>query len=816
MDINPLDFDLPKHRSSAIKVVGVGGGGSNAVNYMKNQGIRGVDFIICNTDGQALAHSPVETKIQLGATLTEGLGAGANPEVGEQAALESYAEIQAALGTQTKMVFITAGMGGGTGTGAAPVIAKAARELGILTVGIVTAPFSFEGNMRLRQAEQGVERLREHVDSLIVINNNKLREVYGNLGFKQGFMKADEVLSTAARGIAEVITHHYSVNIDLRDAKTVLHNSGTAIIGSAKAAGSTRALTSVRSALDSPLLNDNHIEGARYVLLLIVSGTGEHEVTLDEIGEINDYIQEQAGRQVDIIMGIGEDAHLSDALQVTVIATGFNSTNPIGMVKPAEPEKVVYELRPDSNPGSQFNLFDEPVRSSVPVEPQQSPVEVPLSEAHTAPEPVTDMPLVEAPHAADEPIAWEPAAQEPSAPAAFELAPEEPMAIEQPIALEQPIAIEGPMTIEQPIAIEAVAEEPMVIEHAADEVVLEEMSFELGDSPEWAPETPVSETLTYDEEPAPTMTWTLDWDDDITAEEPMAFEPVANEPVAEEPVAVELVAVEPAAEEPVAEEPVAVELVANEPVAEEPVAEEPVAEEPIRKTVGLDELLAFEAQLRGDVPAPIVPQPEAFETFEASVPIEAPVESSFDAPIAEAIEPSYDAPIVESVEVSLDAPLAEAVEATFDAPIEAPMSFEQSKFEVEFEAPVREQSSFEVAAHAAAPQVPSEIRVEVRPMVAEREPVQIDPDRDSLEDTMRRMAQERRAYLQAYSHRFGQAQQRIQQGDMDRPAFERQGWNLDASANYSKEQSLGEHMVRGEKNDLEFRPNNSFLHDNVD
>jgi len=779
MDINPLDFDLPKHRSSAIKVVGVGGGGSNAVNYMKNQGIRGVDFIICNTDGQALAHSPVETKIQLGATLTEGLGAGANPEVGEQAALESYAEIQAALGTQTKMVFITAGMGGGTGTGAAPVIAKAARELGILTVGIVTAPFSFEGNMRLRQAEQGVERLREHVDSLIVINNNKLREVYGNLGFKQGFMKADEVLSTAARGIAEVITHHYSVNIDLRDAKTVLHNSGTAIMGSAKAAGSTRALTSVRSALDSPLLNDNHIEGARYVLLLIVSGTGEHEVTLDEIGEINDYIQEQAGRQVDIIMGIGEDAHLSDALQVTVIATGFNATNPIGMVKPAEPEKVVYELRPDSHPGSQFNLFEEPVRSNVPVEPQQSPVEVPLSEAHTAPEPVTDMPLVEAPVASAESIAWEPAANEPVA--------QEPMAFE-------------------PVANEPVANEPMAFEPAADEVVLEEMSFELGDSPEWAPETHLSEAITYEEEPAPTMTWTLDWDDDISAEEPMVAnelaseEPMANELLAEEPMANEPLANEPAAIELLANEPAAIELLANEPAANEPaaiepLANEPAANEPIRKTVGLDELLAFEAQLRGEVPAPTAQQPEAieaFETFEVSAPIEAPVDASFGVPTAEASE------------------------ATFDAPIEEPAHFETPKFEVEFETPVFEQASFEAAAQATEPQVSNEIRVEVRPAVAQREPVQIDPDRDSLEDTMRRMAQERRAYLQAYSHRFGQAQQRIQQGDMDRPAFERQGWNLDASANYSKEQSLGEHMVRGEKNDLEFRPHNSFLHDNVD
>jgi hypothetical protein len=498
-------------------------------------------------------------------------------------------------------------------------------------------------------------------------------------------------------------------------------------------------------------------------------------------------------------MGIGEDAHLSDALQVTVIATGFNSTNPIGMVKPAEPEKVIYELRPDSNPGSQFNLFDEPVRSSVPVELQQSPVEVPLSEAHTAPEPVTNMPLVEAPVAAVEPVAFE-------APAA-----DEPMAFEAPAAFDEPFAFEAPVTNDTPVADEPMAfeapmsmverEEPVSEAVTSFEFAPEEMSFELSDSPEWAPEPLVNEPLSLEEEPAPTMTWTLDWNDEDAAEEPMAFEPEAFEPVAEEPVAFEL-----AAEEPVANEPVAFEL----------AAEEPAANEPVRKTVGLDELLAFEAQLRGEDPAPAAPHVESFEAFEAATPIEAPVESSFDAPIAEAIESSYDAPIVESFEETFDAPLAEAVEATFDAPIEAPMSFEQPKFEVEFEAPVRELSSFEAAAHAAAPQVPGEIRVEVRPMVTEREPVQIDPDRDSLEDTMRRMAQERRAYLQAYSHRFGQAQQRIQQGDMDRPAFERQGWNLDASTTYSKEQSLGEHMVRGEKNDLEFRPHNSFLHDNVD
>ena len=382
-----LDFDLPKHRSSVIKVIGVGGGGSNAVNYMKLQGIRGVDFIVCNTDAQALAHSPVETKIQLGADLTEGLGAGANPQIGEKAALESYEVIQAALQSQTKMVFITAGMGGGTGTGAAPVIAKAARELGILTVGIVTAPFAFEGGLRQRQAEAGVDKLKENVDSLIVINNNKLREVYGNLGFKAGFNKADEVLATAAKGIAEVITHHYNVNIDLRDARTVLHNSGTAIMGSAKASGPDRAMSAVQEALDSPLLNDNHIHGARHVLLLIVSGSGQHEITFDEIGEINDYIQDQAGRQVDIIMGIGEDEHLGDAVQVTVIATGFSASNPVGAIAPAVPETIVYDLDEDkplnavpkapapkvaSGPNAQIDLFDAIEDQPLPEDPKSA------------------------------------------------------------------------------------------------------------------------------------------------------------------------------------------------------------------------------------------------------------------------------------------------------------------------------------------------------------------------------------------------------------------------------------------------------------
>ncbi|OBQ54749.1 cell division protein FtsZ [Tamlana sp. s12] len=317
-----IAFDLPKNRSNVIKVIGVGGGGSNAINHMFQQGIKGVDFYICNTDAQALENSGVPNKIQLGLHLTEGLGAGANPEIGEKSAEESVEEIAEMLDSNTKMVFITAGMGGGTGTGAAPIIAKMAKDRNILTVGIVTMPFQFEGKMRLEQSQKGIENLRAVVDSLIVINNNKLREVYGNLGFKAGFSKADEVLATAARGIAEVITHHYTQNIDLRDAKTVLSNSGTAIMGSSLASGQNRAQEAIRKALDSPLLNDNKITGAKKVLLLIVSGT--QEITIDEIGEINDHIQNEAGHSAEIIMGVGEDEGLEESIAVTIIATGFN------------------------------------------------------------------------------------------------------------------------------------------------------------------------------------------------------------------------------------------------------------------------------------------------------------------------------------------------------------------------------------------------------------------------------------------------------------------------------------------------------------
>ena len=364
-EFGSISFDLPKNQSNVIKVIGVGGGGSNAINHMFKQGINGVDFIVCNTDSQALQNSSVPNKIQLGVNLTEGLGAGANPDVGHQSAIESIGEIEKMLDSNTKMVFITAGMGGGTGTGAAPVIAQLAKERDILTVGIVTLPFLFEGKVRQEQAIIGIEKLRKQVDSLIVINNNKLREVYGNLGFKAGFSKADEVLATASRGIAEVITHHYTQNIDLRDAKTVLYNSGTAIMGSATALGENRAKEAIIAALDSPLLNDNKITGAKNVLLLIVSGT--NEITIDEIGEINDHIQNEAGNNSNISMGVGEDETLGDAISVTIIATGFDVEQQNEIVN-TEPKKIIHTLEEEqrsvhnliNTPVTTFNLNDSP------------------------------------------------------------------------------------------------------------------------------------------------------------------------------------------------------------------------------------------------------------------------------------------------------------------------------------------------------------------------------------------------------------------------------------------------------------------------
>ncbi len=337
-----MKFDLPQDNSSIIKVFGVGGGGSNAVNHMYKQGIKGVDFIVCNTDQQALDISPVPLKIVLGASLTKGRGAGSLPEVGKNAAIENIEEVKAILGNNTEMVFITAGLGGGTGTGAAPVIAQAAKEMGILTVGIVTIPFGFEGKKRKAQADEGLNALKANVDTLLVISNDKLREIYGNLKVTEAFGHADDILTTAAKGIADIITTTLQINTDINDVKTVMKDSGVAIMGSAQASGEARALRAVEQAMASPLLNDSNIRGARYVLVNVTCG--EDEITMDELGEITDYIQDAAGMTAEVIKGYGVDSSLGDKVSVTIIATGFNSNADLGIKIEKAPEKKVFSL----------------------------------------------------------------------------------------------------------------------------------------------------------------------------------------------------------------------------------------------------------------------------------------------------------------------------------------------------------------------------------------------------------------------------------------------------------------------------------------
>ena len=368
-----MRFDMPKEQSSIIKVIGVGGGGSNAVNHMYRQGIKGVDFIVCNTDHQALDISPVPTKIPLGQSLTEGRGAGSIPEIGKNAAIENLDEIKDILAKNTKMIFVTAGMGGGTGTGAAPVIAQTARDMGILTVGIITVPFTFEGRKRRTQAEDGIEQMRDAVDTLLVINNDKLREMFGNLSLVNAFEQADDVLAIAAKGIAEVISVTGQINVDFNDVNTVMKDSGVAIMGSAEAEGDDRATKCVEQALSSPLLNDNNIEGATYVLLNITYG--DKAVLMDEISDITDYIQEEAGSTADVIWGHGHDETLGEKLCVTIIATGFKTTPHTGLSFKA-PKKKRMNLE-DERPTEITQEIESPVgeETNITVDEEPKPVE---------------------------------------------------------------------------------------------------------------------------------------------------------------------------------------------------------------------------------------------------------------------------------------------------------------------------------------------------------------------------------------------------------------------------------------------------------
>ncbi len=358
-----MNFDLPVEQSSIIKVVGVGGGGSNAVNHMYNKGIKDVNFVVCNTDAQALLNSPVTVKIQLGESLTEGRGAGNKPDIGREAALENIDRIKEVLSGNTKMVFITAGMGGGTGTGAAPVIAKTARELGILTVAIVTIPFAFEGQQRINQAIEGINEMQKYVDSLLVINNEKLREIYGNLKISHAFSKADDVLATAAKGIAEIITVHGYINVDFADVQTVMTDSGVAIMGSGVANGEDRAVRAIEDALTSPLLNNNDITGAKSILLNITSGT--EEISMDEVGEITDYVNQAGHKSALVIWGTGTDESLGDSVSVTIIATGFG-TNSIPELYAAKKHYDKYPLRDNmkttevTSVSGEFEVRDKP------------------------------------------------------------------------------------------------------------------------------------------------------------------------------------------------------------------------------------------------------------------------------------------------------------------------------------------------------------------------------------------------------------------------------------------------------------------------
>ena len=388
-----MEFDLPKETSSIIKVIGVGGGGSNAVNHMYGQGIIGVDFIVCNTDRQALDISPVPYKIQLGPSLTEGRGAGAMPEIGMNAAIENIEEIRELLSKNTKMVFVTAGLGGGTGTGAAPVIAQVAKDMGILTVGIVTVPFNFEGRRRRQQAEEGMSKMRENVDTLLVINNERLREITGNLTIGNAFSQADNVLTTAAKGIAEVIAVTGAINVDFNDVRTVMKDSGVAIMGSAAAEGENRAVTAVSEALNSPLLNDNDIRGARHVLLNITYG--DKEVLMDEITEITDYIQDEAGSTADVIWGHGYDATLGDKLSVTIIATGFQSNPITGFEKPEEKKVTPLEEEPRKEIVTPLNAPTQTKRVTLDLKEEQTPflkTEEPVNHVVEAPQPIVDRP----------------------------------------------------------------------------------------------------------------------------------------------------------------------------------------------------------------------------------------------------------------------------------------------------------------------------------------------------------------------------------------------------------------------------------------
>ena len=836
-----IQFNLPKNRSSVIKVIGVGGGGSNAVNHMTHVGVNGVDFIVCNTDAQALYHSPVPNKVQLGASLTEGLGAGADPEIGHRAAQESIAEITKMLENGTKMCFVTAGMGGGTGTGAAPVIAKAARDMGILTVGIITSPFSFEGNIRATQAEVGIKAMRESVDSLIVINNDKLRQVYGDLGFRNAFSKADEVLAGAAKGIAEVITNHYTQNIDLRDAKTVLENSGSALFGTGTAEGEGRAAVAISAALDSPLLNDNHIKGAKNILLLLTSGEGKHEITIDEIGEITDHIQREAGGNANVIMGIGGQQEEGSKITCTIIATGF----PTGkQVLPTDvPEVVVHTLdekkeEPIVVARPQDKVFETPEEPAA--EKQEEPEdrilmdlgdfeeeetphfgaekeeELPAEEAsefiaETQQDPIAET-TEEEEIQEDESISAE-ALLEEDPRAGFPQIPEEDESIFESSLQGQEFEDEQPMVHvlewdmedeldEEEIVAEDTSDEPQLVE---EETTLEE------EIPEIAAETedtvPVIHTL---EDEAEEDTPVLEAQEEETEEPQGGLEVAAwdlfSQAIEPEEEEIELVIVDEVEEEP--EVPVNVPEIAAEFEAPAPA--------PMERPQGMVE------QQESTDAAFEEPMPEALEeqapTIATSTFTLDDIEGDGFALNLEEIEAS-ERPAPQEREAAATETSYEAFDLSLSEVPGLKVKAQQDSIENSFQVPAPEFNSPEIEVEEAeeGPAMQFQVRATEQIEAPVEEPMPGVDDMDRPISAVKaanagdfpKKVKERISRLSSYQYQFKSAHQ-IDEAERI-PAYMRQG--LDVDMDHKSDEQPSNIGVDAEGN---LRTNNSFLHDNVD
>ena len=806
-----IQFNLPKNRSSVIKVIGVGGGGSNAVNHMTHVGVNGVDFIVCNTDAQALYHSPVPNKVQLGASLTEGLGAGADPEIGHRAAQESIAEITKMLENGTKMCFVTAGMGGGTGTGAAPVIAKAARDMGILTVGIITSPFSFEGNIRATQAEVGIKAMRESVDSLIVINNDKLRQVYGDLGFRNAFSKADEVLAGAAKGIAEVITNHYTQNIDLRDAKTVLENSGSALFGTGTAEGDDRAALAISAALDSPLLNDNHIKGAKNILLLLTSGEGKHEITIDEIGEITDHIQREAGGNANVIMGIGGQQEEGSKITCTIIATGF----PTGkQVLPTDvPEVVVHTLdekkeEPIVVAQPQDKVFETPQEPAA--EKQEEPGDRVLMDLGDFEEEET--PYFEA-EKEEESLSAE-ALLEEDPRAGFPQIPEEDESIFESSLQGQEFEDEQPMVHvlewdmedeldEEDIVAEDTINEPQLVE---SEATLEEEITEIAAESEDT--VPVIHTL---EDEVEEETPVLEAQEEETEEPQGGLEVAAwdlfSQAIEPEEEEIELVIVDEVEEEP--EAPVTVPEVAAEFEAPAPA--------PMERPQGMVE------QQESTDAAFEEPMPETLEeqapTLATSTFTLDDIEGDGFALNLEEIEAS-ERPAPQEREAAATETTYEAFDLSLSEVPGLKVKAQQDSIENSFQVPAPEFNSPEIEVEEAEEEGPA-MEFQVRAAEQIEAPVEEPlPGVDHMDRPISavkaanagdfpKKVKERISRLSSYQYQFKSAHQ-IDEAERI-PAYMRQG--LDVEMDHKSDEQPSNIGVDGEGN---LRTNNSFLHDNVD